>query len=114
MNAELLAALGEPSRFRIVELLRTGPRPVNDIRGRLGLKQPQVSQHLKVLKDVGLVDVEPRGQQRLYELRAQPLKQLHDWLDRYRRIWEERFEQLDELVEELKKKEKTDAASKSR
>jgi DNA-binding transcriptional ArsR family regulator len=102
MSPEMFAALGERNRFRIVELLRSGPRPVNDIRGRLGLRQSQVSQHLKVLKDVGLVQVEPRAQQRLYGLRPRSLKQFHTWLDRYRRIWEERFEQLDELVEELK------------
>jgi len=114
MNPEMFVALGEPNRFRIVELLRAGPRPVNDIGGRLRLRQSQVSQHLKVLKDVGLVEVEPRAQQRLYGLRAQSLKELHKWLDRYRHIWEQRFEQLDELVEELKRKEKSDAASKSR
>jgi DNA-binding transcriptional ArsR family regulator len=114
MNPETFLALGEPNRFRIVELLRTGPRPVNDIGGRLGLRQSQVSQHLKVLKDVGLVDVEPRAQQRLYRLRAQPLKQLHKWLGRYRLIWEERFEQLDEIVEELKRKGKSNDASKSK
>jgi len=114
MNPEMLVALGERNRFRIVELLRAGPRPVNDIGGRLGLRQSQVSQHLKVLKDVGLVEVEPRAQQRLYRLRAQSLKGLQKWLDRYRHIWEQRFEQLDELVEELKRKEKSDAASKKR
>ncbi len=103
---ETFAALAEPNRFRIVELLRAGPRSVNDIGDRLRLGQPQVSRHLRVLKDVGLVSVEPRAQQRLYELRAQPLRQLHDWLERYRRIWEERFEELDQLVEELKEKEK--------
>ena len=114
MNPEMLAALGEPNRLRIVELLRVGPRPVNDIRGRLGLRQSQVSQHLKVLKDVGLVEMEPRAQQRFYRLRARPLKQLHKWLDRYRHIWEARFEQLDEIVEELKRKEKSDAAGEDR
>ena len=113
MNAETLAALGEPNRLRIVELLRAGPRPVNDIRGRLGLRQSLVSQHLKVLKDVGLVEIEPRAQQRFYRLRARQLKQLHKWLERYRHIWEERFEQLDELVEELTK-EKSDAARKDK
>jgi DNA-binding transcriptional ArsR family regulator len=112
MNPETLSALGEPNRFRIVELLRTGPRSVNDIRGRLGLRQSQVSQHLTVLKAAGLVEAEPRAQQRLYKLRPQPMRQLHKWLDRYRRIWEERFEQLDELIEEIKRKEKSDAAGK--
>ena len=79
---------------------------MSDIHVRLKLRQSQASQHLKVLKDVGLVEMEPRAQQRFYRLRAQPLKQLHEWLDRYRHIWEERFEQLDEIVEELKRKEK--------
>jgi DNA-binding IclR family transcriptional regulator len=67
---------------------------VNDIHVRLGLRQSQASQHLKVLKHVGLVEMEPRAQQRLYGLRPEPLKQLHEWLDRYRHIWEERFEAL--------------------
>jgi DNA-binding transcriptional ArsR family regulator len=110
----MLAALGEPNRLRIIELLRAGPRPVNDIRVRLKLRQSQASQHLKVLKDVGLVAMEPRARQRFYRLRAQPLKELHRWLDRYRHIWEERFDQLDELVEELKRKGKSDAPGKHR
>jgi DNA-binding transcriptional ArsR family regulator len=97
-----------PNRYRIVELLRTGPRAVNDIGARLRLNQPQVSKHLRVLKEAGLVDVQPRAQQRVYELRPQPLRKLHGWLERYRRVWEARFEALDELVEELKEKEKSD------
>jgi DNA-binding transcriptional ArsR family regulator len=104
---ETFAALAEPNRLRIVELLRSGSRSVNDIGKRLKLNQPQVSKHLRVLKDAGLVDVEPRAQQRLYELRAKPLRQLHDWLERYRKVWDARFEALDELLVELEgKKEK--------
>jgi DNA-binding transcriptional ArsR family regulator len=108
MNPETLAALGEPNRLRILELLRAGPRSVNDIHVRLKLRQSQASQHLKVLKEVGLVEMEPRAQQRLYGLRAEPLKQLHDWLAGYRHIWEERFEALDQVVEGLKQKEQSD------
>jgi DNA-binding transcriptional ArsR family regulator len=104
---ETFAALAEPNRFRIVELLRSGPRAVNDIGDRLQLNQPQVSKHLRVLKEAGLVDVQPRAQQRLYELRPQPLRRLHGWLERYQRIWEKRFEELDMLVGEIKEKEKT-------
>lgn len=103
---ETLAALGEPNRFRIVELLRTGPRPVGEIGERLRLQQPQVSKHLRVLKDAGLVEVEARAQQRLYALRAAPLRDLHKWVERYRQIWDARFEELDELLEELKQDEK--------
>jgi DNA-binding transcriptional ArsR family regulator len=103
---ETFAALAEPNRYRIVELLRAGPRSVNDIVDRLSLGQPLVSKHLRVLKDAGLVDVEPRARQRLYELRAKPLRQMHDWLDRYRKHWDERFDQLDELVVKLEAKER--------
>jgi DNA-binding transcriptional ArsR family regulator len=109
---ETLAALAEPNRLRIVELLRSGPRPVNDIGERLQLNQPQVSKHLRALKEAGLVDVQPRAQQRLYELRAQPFRQLHDWLERYRQLWDARFEELDELIVKLKEKEKSDGRRK--
>jgi DNA-binding transcriptional ArsR family regulator len=105
---DMFAALAEPHRFRIVELLRSGPRPVNDIGERLRLNQPQVSKHLRVLKDAGLVDVTPRAQQRVYELRADTLRQMHEWLEQYRRVWEDQFEELDELIEELKDKEASD------
>jgi len=111
---ETFAALAEPNRYRIVELLRKGPRSVNDIGERLDLNQPQVSKHLRVLKEVGLVDVQPQAQQRIYELRAQPLRQMHDWLERYRRVWEERFEQLDELLDELTTKERADGNRKKK
>jgi DNA-binding transcriptional ArsR family regulator len=111
---ETFAALAEPNRLRIVELLRTGPRAVNDIGARLQLNQPQVSKHLRVLKEAGLVDVEARAQQRLYELRAEPLRQLDAWLDRYRRLWDERFDALDELVSELDQKERSDASKRKK
>jgi DNA-binding transcriptional ArsR family regulator len=111
---ETLAALAEPNRFRIVELLRSGPCPVNDIGRRLRLNQPQVSKHLRVLKEAGLVDVRPRAQQRLYELRAEPLRELHDWLERYRQIWDARFDELDHLVTQLKDREEADGRSEQR
>ncbi|NUP06494.1 MAG: winged helix-turn-helix transcriptional regulator [Polyangiaceae bacterium] len=105
---ETFAALAEPNRFRIVELLRAGPRAVNEIGESLHLNQPQVSKHLRVLKDVGLVGVQARAQQRLYELRGQRLRELHDWLERYRDLWDARFDDLDDLIEELTEKEKSD------
>jgi DNA-binding transcriptional ArsR family regulator len=105
---ETFAALAEPNRYRIVELLRSGARSVNDIGERLDLSQPLVSKHLRVLREAGLVDVEPRARQRVYELRAKPLRAMHQWLERYRRVWDERFQQLDELLIELEEKEKTD------
>jgi DNA-binding transcriptional ArsR family regulator len=111
---ETFAALGEPSRFRIVELLRGGPRAVNDIGERLRLAQPQVSKHLRVLKEAGLVQVQPRAQQRLYQLRPEPLRQLAHWVERYRQLWDARFEQMDRLLEELEKKEKSHGRRKGK
>lgn len=114
MMIETFAALAEPNRFRIVELLRSGARPVNDIGERLQLNQPQVSKHLRVLKGAGLVDVQPCAQQRFYALRAQPLRRLDEWLARYRQLWDARFEKMDELIAELDEKEKSDGRKKRR
>ena len=95
-------ALAEPNRFQIVELLRGGPRPVGDMVDRLRLRQPQVSKHLRVLSEAGLVDVRVDAQRRIYALRPAPLQELEVWLERYRRIWEENFQRLDSVLEELK------------
>jgi DNA-binding transcriptional ArsR family regulator len=99
-------AILEPNRFRIVELLRSGARPVNDIAKRLKLNQPQVSKHLLVLKKARLVEVKPHAQQRFYALRAEPFRELHEWLEKYRHLWDARFEGMDKLIEEeLEKKQ---------
>jgi len=99
-----LKALAEPSRFQIIELLRNGPRPVGDLVNQLKLPQPQVSKHLRVLSDAGLVDVRVDAQRRIYELRPAPLHELEVWIERYRSIWEENYQRLDVLLEEMKAK----------
>jgi DNA-binding transcriptional ArsR family regulator len=99
---ETLRALAEPNRFQIVELLLDGPRPVGDMVNRLHLRQPQVSKHLRVLSDAGLVDVRVDAQRRIYALRPEPLQELEVWLERYRRLWEGNFQRLDALLDELK------------
>ena len=112
---ETFATLAEPNRFRIVELLRSGPRTVGEIVDRLTIPQPQVSKHLKVLRDAGLVEVEPRAQQRIYALRAEPLRELSDWLDRYRTLWDARFAALDHVLAEMEGKgKKSHARRRSR
>jgi DNA-binding transcriptional ArsR family regulator len=103
---ETFTALAEPNRLRIFELLRDGPRPVGAIGAALNLNQPQVSKHLRVLRDARLVDVEQRAQQRVYGLRAEPLRTLSDWLERYRLIWDERMAQLDDVIEAIKAERK--------
>ena len=105
MNTMTMSALAEPNRLHIVELLRDGPRPVGEIAERLRLHQPQVSKHLRVLSDSGLVEVHPIANRRIYMLRPQPLKELDIWLESFRRIWEQRFDQLDAYVMQLKEKE---------
>ena len=100
---ETFAALGEPNRLRIVELLRSGAHPVGDIGAKLDMHQPQVSKHLRVLREAGLVHVEVRAQRRLYALKPEPLRELSTWLERFREIWDARFDRLDDYLEQMKK-----------
>jgi len=109
---ETLRALAEPNRFQIVELLLDGPRPVGDMVHRLRLRQPQVSKHLRVLSDAGLVDVRVDAQRRIYALRPEPLQELGVWLEKYRRIWEANFQRLDSLLEGLKDDEQKSSRKK--
>jgi DNA-binding transcriptional ArsR family regulator len=109
---ETFRALAEPNRFHIVELLRRGPRPVGDLVTRLRLRQPQVSKHLRVLSEAGLVDVRVDAQRRIYALRPAPLQELEVWLERYRRLWEANFQRLDALLGKLKSKEKKHGRTK--
>jgi DNA-binding transcriptional ArsR family regulator len=104
MNTMTLSALAEPNRLHIVELLRDGPRPVGEIADRLRLHQPQVSKHLRVLSDSGLVEMNPIANRRIYRLRPQPLQELDVWLDSFRKMWEQRFDQLDAYLQELQEK----------
>ncbi|HZN97278.1 MAG TPA: metalloregulator ArsR/SmtB family transcription factor [Gemmatimonadales bacterium] len=101
-------AVAEPQRRQILDLLAAGELPVNDLVALLGLAQPQVSKHLKVLREVGLVHVRDEGRQRLYRLNGRSLKPIHDWVSNYREAWEERFQALEQLLEELKHDEEND------
>jgi DNA-binding transcriptional ArsR family regulator len=103
-----LTALAEPNRYHIVELLREGPLMVGEIAERLDLHQPQVSKHLRVLSDSGLVEVHPNANRRIYKLRPQPFVELDDWIDSFRHIWNERFDRLDDYLQELQKSNKQD------
>lgn len=102
-------ALAEPRRRQIVDALAGGERAVNDLVKGLGLAQPQVSKHLRVLREVGAVAVRDQGRHRLYRLNGAALKPIHDWVAQYERTWSERFERLDAVLEELKEKEEGDA-----
>ena len=103
-------AVAEPRRRQILDALAGGERPVNDLVAALGLAQPQVSKHLRVLREVGAVEVREDGRQRLYRLNGHALKPIHDWVKSYERSWSERFNQLDAVLEELKQKEQGDGS----
>jgi DNA-binding transcriptional ArsR family regulator len=95
-------AIAEPRRRQILDLLAAGERPVNELVGLLGLPQPQVSKHLRVLREVGAVGVREIGRQRLYSLNGRALKPVHDWVKPFEDTWSERFEALDAVLDELK------------
>jgi DNA-binding transcriptional ArsR family regulator len=90
-----LEALGEPRRLQILDLLREGERPVGDLVHRLGISQPAVSKHLRVLKDAGLVEARADAQRRLYRIRPEPLAELDDWLASYRQLWTTHLDRLE-------------------
>src|SRR5205807_4558152 len=94
-----LEAVAHPSRRRILDLLLDQPRPVGELVAALGLSQPGVSKHLRVLRQAGLVEARTRGQHRVYELRAEPLAEIDEWLAPYRRTWSVRLNALQRHLE---------------
>ena len=99
----MIEVLAEPSRRRILDLLREGEQPVGDLVARMPLTQPAVSKHLRVLKAAGLVEVRPVAQRRLYRIRTEPLAELDAWLAPYRAMWSERLDALEHHLAEREK-----------
>jgi DNA-binding transcriptional ArsR family regulator len=104
-TADAFNAVAEPRRREILDVLAAGERPVNDLVRELGLAQPQVSKHLRVLREVGAVDVRDDGRRRLYRLNGRALKPIHDWVKEYERTWSQRFDELDLVLDELKQEQ---------
>jgi DNA-binding transcriptional ArsR family regulator len=94
------AALADPHRRQILDLLRDGERSVGELVARLRLSQPGVSKHLKVLREAGLVEVRPEGKRRWYGLQARPLSEVDEWLEPYRVYWSGRLDALERHLEE--------------
>ena len=95
--------LAEPHRRHILDLLREGERSVNELVAGLGLSQPGVSKHLRILREAGLVEVRADAQRRLYTLRPQPLEELHQWLEPYRRLWSGQLDALEQHLDRTRK-----------
>ena len=102
---DALEAIAEPRRRRILDTLREGESSVGALVESLGTSQPLVSKHLRVLREVGLVQVREVGRQRLYGLNGPELKPIHDWVKNYEQLWTKRFERLDDVLDNLKKSE---------
>lgn len=100
-TTDVFNAIAEPQRREILDLLAQGERSVNEIAAALTMKQPQASKHLRVLKEVGLVSMRGEGPQRLYRLRGEGLKPIHDWVKPYEHLWNERFDRLAAYLKEL-------------
>ncbi len=104
-------AIAEPRRREILDALAGGERTVGELVAILGLPQPQVSKHLGVLRRVDVVEVREAGRYRVYRVNAPALKPIHDWVRRYERMWLERFDQLETVLEELQREERSDVRS---
>ena len=100
-TADAFNAVAEPRRRQILDVLALNELPVNDLVAVLGIAQPLVSKHLRVLREVGLVEVRDEGRQRMYRLNGHPLKSIHDWVSTFERTWSERFDRLDVVLAEL-------------
>ena len=103
-------AVAEPRRRQILAALAHGQRSVNELVAVLDVPQPLVSKHLRVLREVGLVEVRDDGRRRLYRLNGKPLKPIHDWVKEYEQTWSERFDQLDVVLAELSEQEQQDGS----
>ncbi len=111
-TSDAFNAVAEPRRREILDLLARGERPVNDLVATLGLGQPQVSKHLRVLREVGLVKVRGAGQQRLYQLNAERLKAIHDWVETFEPFWDRQLDRIKERAER-KVRERSAGADKT-
>jgi DNA-binding transcriptional ArsR family regulator len=107
-TADAFNAVAEPRRRQILDLLAAGELPVNDLVAALGVAQPVVSKHLRVLREVGLVDARDVGRQRLYRLNGEPLRPIYQWVRTYEQSWSRRFERMDAILAELKEQEQGD------
>jgi DNA-binding transcriptional ArsR family regulator len=97
---DVFTAIADPTRRRLVDLLGTADRNVSELAGHFAVSIAAISQHLRILRDVGLVVVEQAGRQRIYRLQPGALRDVHDWVAVYRRFWDERFDALEKHLKE--------------
>ena len=110
-NSDVFNAVGEMQRRDILNVLINGEHSVNELVEATGARQPQVSKHLRVLKEVGLVTVRVVGQKRLYRLNSEGLKPVYDWIRPFEKLWQERFDRLEDYLGALQKPQKEENES---
>ena len=103
MRRDVFQAIADPNRRAILSLLASQRMTLNGVAENFRISRPAVSRHIKILKECGLVVVIPQGRERYCEARFDKLNEVTDWVEQYRQIWEQRFERLDELLEQMKK-----------
>jgi len=113
-HIDAFQTLADPTRFRIVEILREGGRPVNDIVGRVEIDQSGVSRHLRILQEAGFVQMRPDGQKRVYSLRSQPFQDLDAWISTYRSMWEKRLDRFESVLQSRKDRSAANLKEKSK
>jgi len=104
-TSDVFNAIAEADRREILDALMTGEKAVGTIVNELSMSQPQVSKHLRVLSEVGLVTCRAEGRHRLYRMEPGRLRPLHDWLAKYERAWNDRLDRVDDYLKELQNKE---------
>lgn len=109
-TTDVFNAVAEPQRRAILDALAAGERPVGELVRALGLPQPQVSKHLRVLREVGAVSVREAGRQRLYRVNGPALRPIHDWVRGYEQLWSDRFDALDDVLADLRRRAGGDGA----
>ena len=112
MQLDAFQVLADPTRRRIVEALRAGEQPVNDVVAKAGVHQSGVSRHLRILQESGFVSMRPDGQRRLYALRPEPFRELDAWLGDYRGLWDARLDRFELALEKKRQGRKTSKRSK--
>jgi DNA-binding transcriptional ArsR family regulator len=96
-----LSVLAEPHRRQILDLLLESERPVGELVAATAISQPAVSKHLRVLREAGLVEAQVRAQQRIYRVRPEPLREVDEWLEPYRRLWGSALDKLERHLDEI-------------
>ena len=112
MRRDVFQAIADPNRRAILSLLANQRLTLNGVAENFRISRPAISRHIKILKECGLVVVVPQGRERFCEVRFDQLSEVSDWVERYRQIWEGRFDRLDDVLLELQKKEKPNVRKK--